>query len=185
MDLGPRCTVQTQRNIVSRNQCINGQQADNMKLCIDCTNPKQSQRCCSIQLRKILRSSNEGGGPFRSVELLLVSHTCGGFVREADHLLAHVLKLGGFRHKSGKQRTRKLSKVPYITCFFILLVIQQKKSKTTAVLLIRIRMFLGLLDPNPLVRATDPDPSIIKHKSKQNLDSYYFVTSFLLFIFEK
>jgi hypothetical protein len=26
-----------------------------------------------------------------------------------------------------------------------------------AVLLIRIRMFLGLLDPDPLVRDTDPD----------------------------
>jgi hypothetical protein len=41
------------------------------------------------------------------------------------------------------------------------------------VLGIRIRMFLGLLDPDPLirgmnpipiVRGTDPDPSIIKHK---------------------
>ncbi len=28
----------------------------------------------------------------------------------------------------------------------------------------RIRMFLGLLDPDPLVRCTDPDPSIIKLK---------------------
>jgi hypothetical protein len=26
------------------------------------------------------------------------------------------------------------------------------------------RMFLGLLDPDPLVRGTDPDPSIIKKK---------------------
>jgi hypothetical protein len=33
-----------------------------------------------------------------------------------------------------------------------------------ALLLIRIRTFLGLLDPNPLVRGTDPDPSIIKQK---------------------
>ncbi len=49
-------------------------------------------------------------------------------------------------------------------------------------------MFLGLPDPDPLVRgmdpdpdpALDPDPSIIK----KNLDFYYFVTSFLLFIFE-
>ncbi len=34
------------------------------------------------------------------------------------------------------------------------------------VLRIRIRMFLGLLDPDPLVRGTDPDsdPSIIKQK---------------------
>jgi hypothetical protein len=31
---------------------------------------------------------------------------------------------------------------------------------------LRIRMFLDLLDPDPLVRSTDPDPdpSIIKHK---------------------
>jgi hypothetical protein len=28
----------------------------------------------------------------------------------------------------------------------------------------RIRIFLGLLDPEPLVRGTDPDPSNIKQK---------------------
>jgi hypothetical protein len=28
----------------------------------------------------------------------------------------------------------------------------------------RIRMFLGLPDPDPLVRGLDPDPSIIKQK---------------------
>ncbi len=35
-----------------------------------------------------------------------------------------------------------------------------------AVLWIRIRMFLGLLDPDPLLSCTDPDlgPSIIKQK---------------------
>ncbi len=33
-----------------------------------------------------------------------------------------------------------------------------------SVLQIRIRMFLGLLDPDPLVRVTHPDPSIIKQK---------------------
>jgi hypothetical protein len=39
-------------------------------------------------------------------------------------------------------------------------------------------MFLGLLDPGPLVRCMDSDPDhpIVK-KSKKNLDSYYFVTS--------
>ncbi len=42
------------------------------------------------------------------------------------------------------------------------------------VLRIRIRMFLGLPDSDPLVRGTDPDPSIIK----QNLDSYCSATSF-------
>ncbi len=30
----------------------------------------------------------------------------------------------------------------------------------TSVLEIRIRMFLGLPDPDPLVRGTDPDPSL-------------------------
>jgi hypothetical protein len=49
-------------------------------------------------------------------------------------------------------------------------------------------MFLGLPDPDPypLVRCIDPDPdpSISKQKSKENLDSYCFVTSFGLFIFE-
>jgi hypothetical protein len=49
---------------------------------------------------------------------------------------------------------------------------------------IRIHMFLGLLDPDQLVRGTDPDPSIIKN-SEKNLDFYCFVTSFRLFIFEK
>ncbi len=47
-------------------------------------------------------------------------------------------------------------------------------------------MFLGLLDPDPLVRGMDPDldpapdldPSITKQKNKKNLDSYCFVTSF-------
>ncbi len=33
-----------------------------------------------------------------------------------------------------------------------------------SVLRIRIRMFLGLLDPDPLGRDPDPDPSIIKQK---------------------
>jgi hypothetical protein len=44
-----------------------------------------------------------------------------------------------------------------------------------------------LLDPDPFVRGMDPapDPSIIKQKSKKNLDSYCFVTPFLLFVFEK
>jgi len=57
-----------------------------------------------------------------------------------------------------------------------------------------IRMFLGLLDPDtdPLVRgmdqAPDPDPFILLSSSKnrkKNLESYCFVTIFLLFIFEK
>ncbi len=50
-------------------------------------------------------------------------------------------------------------------------------------------MFLGFLDPDPLVLGTDPDPdpdpSIIKQNSKKSLNSYCFVTSFLLLIFEK
>jgi hypothetical protein len=38
-------------------------------------------------------------------------------------------------------------------------------------------MFLGLLDPDPLVTDTDPDPgpSIIKQNSKKNFGSYCFV----------
>jgi hypothetical protein len=56
-------------------------------------------------------------------------------------------------------------------------------------------MILGLPDPDPLVRGMDPDPdpdpdpTIIllssSKNSKKNLDSYCFVTSFGLFIFEK
>ncbi len=47
-------------------------------------------------------------------------------------------------------------------------------------------MFLGLLDSDPSVRDMDPDPdpSVTKQKSKKNLDSFCFVTSFRLFIFE-
>jgi hypothetical protein len=49
-------------------------------------------------------------------------------------------------------------------------------------------MFLSLLDPDPdpSVRGMDPDldPSITKQKGKKNIDSYCFVTSFLLCIFE-
>ncbi len=56
---------------------------------------------------------------------------------------------------------------------------------------IRIQMILGLPDPDPdpLVRCINPDldpdpyPSIIKQKSKKNLNSYWFVT-FGLFILE-
>ncbi len=45
----------------------------------------------------------------------------------------------------------------------------------------------GLLDPDPdsLERGTDPDPSILKQNSKKILNSYCFVTSLWLFIFEK
>jgi hypothetical protein len=47
-----------------------------------------------------------------------------------------------------------------------------------------IRMLLGLPDPDPLVRGTDPDPSIIKQKEKPRL--LLFVDFFMTFcIFEK
>ncbi len=40
-------------------------------------------------------------------------------------------------------------------------------------------MFLGLPDPDPFVKDTDPDtdpdPSIIKQNSKKNIDSFCFV----------
>ena len=42
---------------------------------------------------------------------------------------------------------------------------------------LRIRMFLGLLDPVPLVRGTDPDPSIIKQKKARTILIPYVVTS--------
>jgi hypothetical protein len=45
-------------------------------------------------------------------------------------------------------------------------------------------MFLDLLDPDPDPSVTGLDPSITKQKSKKNLDSYCFATSFGLFIFE-
>ncbi len=46
---------------------------------------------------------------------------------------------------------------------------------------------VGDPNPDPSVRGINPDhdPSIIKQNSKENLGSCCFVTSFLLFIFEK
>ncbi len=46
-----------------------------------------------------------------------------------------------------------------------------------------IHMFLGLPDPDPLVRGLKSCTSC--KNSKKNLDSYYFVTLFDFFIFEK
>jgi hypothetical protein len=48
------------------------------------------------------------------------------------------------------------------------------------ILIRRIRMFLGLMDPDPdpLFRGMNPDPS---KNGKKNLDSYCFVISFLTF----
>jgi hypothetical protein len=42
---------------------------------------------------------------------------------------------------------------------------------------IQIHKFLGLPDPDPVIRGTDLDPSIIKQKKSENLDYYCFVTS--------
>ncbi len=52
----------------------------------------------------------------------------------------------------------------------------------------RIRKFLGLLDPDPLVIGTDPDPSdhlSLSKNRKKNVDFYCFATSLWPFIFEK
>jgi hypothetical protein len=47
-------------------------------------------------------------------------------------------------------------------------------------------MFLGLADPDPLVRVWIRIILLSSSKnSKKNLDSYCFVTSFGLFVFEK
>jgi hypothetical protein len=64
----------------------------------------------------------------------------------------------------------------------------QLSSCSIAVLGIRIRMFRALLNPDPLVRDMDLNPSIITQfakNSKHNLDSYCSVTSFWLFMLEK
>ncbi len=59
----------------------------------------------------------------------------------------------------------------------------------TAVLRIRIRIrihriqvFLGLLDPDPLVRGMDPDPDLDPSNIKKNLDFSCFVTSFYIIL---
>ncbi len=44
---------------------------------------------------------------------------------------------------------------------------------------------LGLLDPDPLVRGTYPDPLSSSKNSKKKIYSYCLVTSFLHFMFEK
>jgi hypothetical protein len=47
-------------------------------------------------------------------------------------------------------------------------------------------MFMGLPDPDPLIRGMDPDPDLLSSiNSKVNLDSYCIVSSFGLFLFEK
>ena len=38
-----------------------------------------------------------------------------------------------------------------------------------------ICMLLSLPDPDPLVRGMDPDPSVVKQNSKENIDSCWFV----------
>jgi hypothetical protein len=44
---------------------------------------------------------------------------------------------------------------------------------------IRIRMFMGLPDHDPLVRRTDlyPDSSVMQQKNKKKFDPFCFVTS--------
>ncbi len=65
----------------------------------------------------------------------------------------------------------------------------RSKFKANVTVVVRIHMFLGLLDPDldPLVRgmdpdpdpALDPDPSTVMQKyGKKNLDPYHFVNLF-------
>jgi hypothetical protein len=53
-------------------------------------------------------------------------------------------------------------------CYCCITSMRIRMRKNEAVLRIRIHVFLGLLDPDPLVRGMDPDPgldpSIIKQK---------------------
>ncbi len=49
----------------------------------------------------------------------------------------------------------------------------------------RIRMFLGLLDPDPWLFLRIRILPSASNWSKKNLDFYYFVTSFWLFVFEE
>ncbi len=51
-----------------------------------------------------------------------------------------------------------------------------------SVLQIRIRMFLDILVPDPLVRGTDPDPYIIKQNDKKNIDFNCFCDFFFYFL---
>jgi hypothetical protein len=64
-------------------------------------------------------------------------------------------------------------------------------SMRKSVLRIRIRMFLGLLDPDPdpLVKGMDPITASVQQKSKKNRYLFFFCFFLLLFdflhIFEK
>ncbi len=79
-----------------------------------------------------------------------------------------------------EERIRRVQETVYLGSLF----------SFAAVLRIRIRrihMFLGLPNPDPLVRDPDPDllPSIKNSKKNmKNIDSYCFETSIWLFIFE-
>jgi len=57
-------------------------------------------------------------------------------------------------------------------------------STFTGVFRVQIRKFLDLPDPDPLVRGTDPEPSIIKQKYFKKslflLVSNFFMTFYLL-----
>ncbi len=63
---------------------------------------------------------------------------------------------------------------------------QVYQSAVLGIRILRIRMFLGLLDPDlcPLIRGMDPDPSIIKQKEYEEpcflLVSNLFMTFYLL-----
>jgi hypothetical protein len=59
---------------------------------------------------------------------------------------------------------RHFAKLRHIEGFTNVSAFFQRYAKLQPVSWIRIRMIWGLLDPDPLVRVTDPDPSIINKK---------------------
>jgi hypothetical protein len=57
--------------------------------------------------------------------------------------------------------------------------VKSRRATTLAVFRIRILMFLGLMDPDSLVRGMDPDPSIMKQKVRKTFKKYYAEKRFL------
>jgi hypothetical protein len=87
-------------------------------------------------------------------------------------------------HSSDTKIKKKLSSASSLILVPSWVTTDQKRKKA-AVLRIRngrIHLFLGLPDPDPLVRDMDPDRLRIllssRRNGEKNIDSYCFVTSF-------
>jgi hypothetical protein len=69
------------------------------------------------------------------------------------------------QHQRGRGRGRSQPLLPPLyqgrRGRYVIIISSSKNLPVLRIRICRIHMFLGLLDPDPLIRATDPDPSII------------------------